>query len=279
MVPQSFRSTVHITHITTATSVIEIDGVNFLTDPVFCPAPAEYDITDVMPKGTQKTVLKVSEGPALGLDKIPVIDVVLLSHEDHIDNLDEMGRRLLDGRRVITTPDGAKNLSPRPGVLGIKPWETVIMAINGIEWEITGVPCVHLDGEVTGFVLSTKNFGMSPEGLPNAIYFTGDTILLPEHDEIAKRFHIVISLMNLGDARFPVTGRDEPLQITMGGKEGAQLFKKLGADILVPIHYESWAHFTQHGKELKEAFEEAGVEDKVCWLVPGKRKCLVGPSA
>lgn len=273
MSPTNFNTTVHITHLTTATSILEIDGVNFITDPVFADAPAEYDITDIMPKGTEKTILKYDEGAALKLNQIPPIDVVLLSHEDHIDNLDDEGRKLLDGRRVITTPDGAKNLAPRPGVVAIKPWETLTMNLNGVEWQITGVPCVHLPGgEVTGFILHNKNFGTSPEGLPNAVYFTGDTVLLPEHYEIAKRFHIVVALMNLGDARFPVEGRDEPLQITMGGEDASKLFRGLKADTLVPIHYESWHHFSQYGDQLKKAFEKEGIEDRVCWMIPGERK-------
>lgn len=276
MFPSNFKSTVSITHITTATSIINIDGTNFITDPVFDNAPAEYDITSIMPKGTDKTVLKVEEGPALGLHQIPIIDAVLLSHEDHIDNLDESGRKLLDSRRVITTPDGAKNLAPRPGVCAIEPWQTLQMTINGIEWEITGVPCVHMPGgEVTGFIVRNERFGMSNAGLPNAFYFTGDTIRLQEHSQIAKRFHIVVALMNLGDARFPVAGRDEPLQITMGGADAAQLFRELQADVLVPIHYESWHHFTQNGSGLKQAFQDEGILDKVCWLTPGEAKKIL----
>ncbi|KAF4952445.1 hypothetical protein FSARC_12640 [Fusarium sarcochroum] len=276
MSPTNFNSTIFITHITTATSIIHVDGTNFITDPVFDDAPAEYDITSLMPDGTEKTFLRVEEGPALGLHQLPIIDAVLLSHEDHIDNLDESGRKLLDGRRAITTPDGAKNLSPRPGVTAIKPWETLKMTFNGIEWEITGVPCVHLPGgEVTGFILRNERFGTNPSGLPNALYFTGDTIRLAEHSEIRKRFHIVVALMNLGDARFPVAGRDELLQITMGGEDAAKLFRELDADVLVPIHYESWHHFTQNGSGLKRAFESEGIMDKVCWLTPGKAKKVI----
>ncbi|PYI28677.1 hypothetical protein BP00DRAFT_449060 [Aspergillus indologenus CBS 114.80] len=37
------HGSVSVTHITTATAIITIDGVRFLTDPVFCPAGSEYD--------------------------------------------------------------------------------------------------------------------------------------------------------------------------------------------------------------------------------------------
>lgn len=276
MVPPSFQTPVHVTHITTATAILEVGGVTFITDPVFGEAPAEYEITHLMPEGTQPMFAKFEDGPALKLQDLPIIDAVLLSHEDHIDNLDFEGRRLLDGRRVITTPDGAKNLAPRPGVAAIKPWETLTFPFHGSDWDITGVPCTHLPGgEVTGFILRTEAFGMSPDGLPNAVYFTGDTVLMPEHADISKRFHIVVAIMNLGDARIPLPGLDEPLQITMGGKNAAELFRQLQADILVPIHYESWHHFTQFGTELRKVFEGEGISDKICWLEPGQKKRVI----
>lgn len=93
-----------ITHIGTATAILDIDGVNLLTDPFFSPGGSSWPVTETVN-------LEVSDDPALRLDQLPVIDAVLLSHEDHIDNLDDLGRRLLDGRRVFTTVDGAKNLA------------------------------------------------------------------------------------------------------------------------------------------------------------------------
>src|SRR5881394_4033242 len=108
MSPPSFKSNVNITHIGTATAIFEIDGVNLLTDPFFSPAGTEWDLGIA--------VLKNTDTPAMTLQDLPPIDAVLLSHEDHPDNLDELGRRLLDGRKVITSMDGAKKLRPRPGV-------------------------------------------------------------------------------------------------------------------------------------------------------------------
>lgn len=107
MVSSTFNSVVNITHIGTATALIDIDGVVFLTDPAFDPAGSEYPIME--------TVTLMNEvGPALTIAQLPHIDAVALSHEDHPDNLDTNGRILLEGRGVFTTRDGAKNLGPRP---------------------------------------------------------------------------------------------------------------------------------------------------------------------
>jgi len=130
-----FASPLSITHIGTATAIIHINGVNLITDPVFSPAGKEWDLGIA--------VIKTTKSAALGLADLPAIDAVLLSHEDHPDNLDEPGRQLLDGRHVLTTTDGAKKLAPRPAVRALQPWEKVSLDVGGRHFEVTGTPCVH----------------------------------------------------------------------------------------------------------------------------------------
>ncbi|KAJ3546920.1 hypothetical protein NM208_g1773 [Fusarium decemcellulare] len=236
MAPPRFQTPMHITHITTATVILEIGGVTFITDPVFSEAPAEYD-----------------DGPVLKLHNLPIFDAVLLSHETHIDNLNFQGRRLLDGRRVITTLERAKNLAPSPGVASIKPWETLALPFHGSNWDITEVLCTHLPGsEVTGFILRTQAFGMSPDGLSKR------RLLYRRYGANASACvdqpEIVVAIMKLGDARIPLPGWDGPLQITMGGKDAL-------------------------GTELRKFFEEEGISNKICWLEPGQNKRGYRPRA
>ncbi|KAE8386471.1 hypothetical protein ETB97_007987 [Aspergillus alliaceus] len=262
MSASNFKSSFSVTHIGTATAIFEIDGVSLLTDPFFALPGTTWDMGG-------GNMLKNAERPALGLENLPHIDAILLSHEDHPDNLDELGRRLLDGRHVFTTMDGAKNLAPRPAVRGMKPWETASVFLGGRQFEITATPCQHLPGgECTGFILTTRDFGVAADGKPNAIYFTGDTVYIDELAQIPEKFHIVAAVMNLGSAVAALP--DGPCQITMDGKQGACLFRTIKADRLVPMHYESWGHFTQYGKELVKVFEEEGISEKVRWLTPGQ---------
>ncbi|CEI67996.1 hypothetical protein FVEN_g7730 [Fusarium venenatum] len=116
MAPSGFNSKINITDIGTATAMLEIDGINFLTDPYFSPPETEWDVGIVVLKQCE-----TSDGPALRLQDLPPIDTVLLSHENHPENLDTLGRHLLDARKVLTTMDGANNLAPRPGVRGLQP--------------------------------------------------------------------------------------------------------------------------------------------------------------
>lgn len=58
----------------------------------------------------------------------------------------------------------------------------------------------------------------------------------------------------------------------MDGAQGNRLLKEIGADVLMPMHYESWwAHFKQGGDGLRKDFEDAGIADEVRmrWLTPG----------
>jgi L-ascorbate metabolism protein UlaG (beta-lactamase superfamily) len=280
----SFTGNVSITHITTATAIINIDGVRFLTDPVFCPAGSEYTssswskvpnledygFTGEPPKG----ILRSYGGPALQLHDLPPIDAVLLSHEDHVDNLDPLGRQLLDGRRVFTTPDGAHNLQPRPGVLGLHPWQTITINIGGKSFRITGTPCKHFPGgDVTGFIVECDSFGVNVAGLPNVVYFSGDTVWIDELAEIKRKWHVSIAILNLGNARFKHP--NGVLQVTFDGKQAAHLMRVLAVDRMVPMHFESWGHFTEHQEDLTKTFVEERVSNKVCWLTAGDETPIV----
>ncbi|KAF5008232.1 hypothetical protein FDECE_5468 [Fusarium decemcellulare] len=259
-----FKSNVNITFIGTATAILDIDGIRFLTDPFFSPAESTFDSPHVQ--------LHVHADPALGLKDLPPIDAVLLSHEDHYDNLDPVGRQLLDGRHVFTTMHGANQLAPRPGVVGMKPWDETEIALGGKTFHITATPCDHVPGgECVGFILTTESFGVSSDGRPNAIYFTGDTVYVDELVKMTDKFHIAATLMNVGEARVHIEPPPAPKrQITMGGKQAARLFRDIKADWIIPMHYEAWDHFTQNGEALFKEFKDEGVLNKVKWLVPGK---------
>jgi L-ascorbate metabolism protein UlaG (beta-lactamase superfamily) len=84
------------------TALIEVDGFRLLTDPSF-DAPGAYQLPHVK--------LEKLSGPALKADAVGPVDAVLLSHDQHADNLDNSGRDFLArASRVLTTIAGAKRL-------------------------------------------------------------------------------------------------------------------------------------------------------------------------
>ncbi|GAA3744132.1 MBL fold metallo-hydrolase [Salinactinospora qingdaonensis] len=242
---------ISVTHIGTATVLLEVGGVRLVTDPVFDAAPAVYDYGPV--------VLRSTQGPAIDIADLPPVDAVLLSHDDHVDNLDATGRTLLPGRPVLTTPSGAKRLGDR--AVGLAPWATHELSSNGTTLRIIGTPGLHGPiGEVTGFIVEVP-------GEEEAIYISGDTVYIPDLDKIARRFKIGTALLHLGAARFEAFGGGE--LISMDAAQGAALARSLQARRVLPIHYSSWEHFTEERGEISARFAAAGLADRLHWLTPG----------
>src|SRR5262245_65655425 len=79
-------NTPQITLVGGPTALIEIAGFRFLTDPTF-DEPGEYKLPQV-------TLIKTL-GPALSVEQLGTIDAVLLSHDQHSDNIDNSGRAFL----------------------------------------------------------------------------------------------------------------------------------------------------------------------------------------
>ena len=75
---------IHITHIGTATALIELDGLTILTDPYFSRNGTVWT-------GASGAKLTNTYEPAMRLENLPPIDLIMLSHEDHKDNLDDLG--------------------------------------------------------------------------------------------------------------------------------------------------------------------------------------------
>ncbi len=84
------------------TVLIEVGGFRLLTDPTF-DAPGHYTAGPVR--------LEKRFGPALSVEQVGEVDAVLLSHDQHLDNLDHSGRAFLTrARTTFTTPIGGERL-------------------------------------------------------------------------------------------------------------------------------------------------------------------------
>ncbi|MFF1481677.1 MBL fold metallo-hydrolase [Streptomyces sp. NPDC058301] len=237
------------------TALFEYGGLRFLTDPTF-DAPREYHVP-----GGRLTKTAPSSLPAAGLGHI---DVVLLSHDEHPDNLDVSGRALLANVPLtLTTPEGGRRLGAK--ARGLADWESIELARpSGGIITVTGVPAIHgpgmredvepITGQVVGFVLTG-------EGLPT-VYISGDNASLDLVREIAGRFGPVdTALLFAGAPRFPVLFNGA--LIVLDSAQAADAAQILGARRVIPVHYDSWAHFTEGQDDLIAAFTNAGMLDRL----------------
>lgn len=240
------------------TALFDYGGLRFLTDPTF-DAPGDYPA----PPGPLLTKTAPSAGNPTELGPV---DVVLLSHDEHADNLDRSGRALLaDVPLTLTTPGGGKRLGGK--ATGLADWESVELdRPGGGTVTVTGVPAVHGPGpreEVEAFTGQVVGFVLTGDGLPT-VYVSGDNASLDAVRETADRFGPVdTAVLFAGAPRFPVLFAGEPL--VLDSATAAEAARILGARRVVPVHYDSWAHFTEGHDELQAAFAAAGLADRLDW--------------
>ena len=234
------------------TVLIEYGGLRFLTDPTF-DAPGDYPA----PSGR---VLTKTAPPLVGPAELGPVDVVLLSHDQHADNLDHSGRALLaEVPRTLTTASAADRLGGTARALA--PWESVeLPRPDGGTVTVTGAPGLHgpegsepIVGEVMGFVLTSAD-------LPS-VYVSGDNASLDLVQEIADRYAPVdTAVLFAGAPRLPVL--DDAL-LVLDGTGTARAAQLLDARRVVPAHCDSWAHFTETREDVVKAFTEAGLADRL----------------
>jgi L-ascorbate metabolism protein UlaG (beta-lactamase superfamily) len=250
-----------ITLIGGPTALIEIDGFRLLTDPTF-DAPRTYQLGHVK--------LEKLSGPALAEDAIGEIDAVLLSHDQHADNLDESGKHfLLKAKRVLTTEVGAKRLGGHAE--GLAPWASVELSKNGRSLTITATPARHgpagiepLAGDVIGFVLAAKDH--------RPIYVSGDTVWYDGVAEVARRFKAGVVMPFAGAAQ-----TRGPFHLTMDTNDTIETARAFPDATIVPLHTDGWAHFKQNADDLRTSFETLGFGSRLKLLEPGVKTVIEPP--
>ncbi len=230
------------------TTVVDIAGRRIVMDPTFDPPGAHDYLTKIA-------------GPAVSADALGPVDAVLISHDEHPDNLDDDGRKFAQAAPLIVThPRAAGRLGPH--AVGLQPWQSYYLPGGPGRLAVQAVPAVHgpADGrrdmnghvncEVSGFVL----YGT---GLPN-IYLSGDNASLSTVTEVADRVgDIEIAVLFAGAASVPTKDRGRPLTLT--GARAAAAAEVLGAKVVIPAHVDGWAHFSEGVDEFVAAFDAAGI--------------------
>lgn len=264
--PNNLAMAPRVTYLGGPTYLIEIGKFRILSDPGFDPQGTERN------EGPGHLLTKVMS-PPIAPEKIGKIDIALVSHAQHLDNLDNEGRKLLAKAGVtITTPESALMNLPTKSVRGLKTWaSTEVTNDSGETLKITAMPAVHTSnpdlrsavGEVTGFMIEWEG---QKDG---AFYISGDTVWIDEINEIAKRYKVATGILHLGAANVPAVGDNF---LTMNAVDGVRATKTLGLKNVFPAHFEGWRHFTQGSWYISREFEKAGLTKSLNLLKPGEAR-------
>ena len=175
-----------------STFLVQMGGNSFLTDPVF----TKYCSPVPVPK------LRRRNDPAVQIEALPKVDIVLLSH-NHYDHLDVKSVRALyrrDAKTIWVVPRGVKRWFARRGM------DEYVHELNwgdSIEvkgCKITAVPAQHFSGRGLFDKNCTLWCGYVVEREGKTFYFVGDTGYNPvQFKQIGERWpQIDLSLIPIG---------------------------------------------------------------------------------
>ncbi len=207
-----------------ATYLVQLDGLNILTDPHLSPRASPFGFA-----GPERLI-----PPAIDLANLPPIDVVLLSH-DHYDHLDAPTLRALAEAHdpTVIAPLGHAALL---AALGCR-------SVTELDWwaqhrrrgfSVTAVPVQHFSGRG----LRDRNrrlwAGFVFEADGRKLFFAGDTGYSPDFAEIGRRFApIDLSLLPIG-AYAP---RSFMRPVHVDPDEAVKIHQEVGSRLSLAMHW------------------------------------------
>lgn len=138
--PEDENDNATVTWIGHATVLLQHQGINVLTDPMFADFASPLSFAG--PKRFTQ--------PALRLDELPPIDVVVISH-DHYDHLDKPSIAQLGNQPLYFVPIGIKAWLVGQGIEAdriteLNWWQEASIEIRGKPLQVTATPAQHFSG-------------------------------------------------------------------------------------------------------------------------------------
>jgi L-ascorbate metabolism protein UlaG (beta-lactamase superfamily) len=249
----------------TATVLIRYQGFTILTDPNFLHKGDHVHL------GYGITSERLTN-PALNLEQLPPIDLVVLSHlhEDHFDKL--VQEKLDRNIPIVTTKSAAKKLKDMgfQRTFGLSTWDRIDIEKGEARLRMTAAPGRHgkagmraLLPSVMGSVL---DFGPNTAAPGYRMYISGDTLIYDDLKAIPQRFPGVdLALLHLGGTR--ILG---VFKVTMDGKDGVTLMQIIQPKKAIPIHYDDYDVFKSPLSDFAQQVKAAGLDQQVVYLAHGE---------
>jgi L-ascorbate metabolism protein UlaG (beta-lactamase superfamily) len=215
---------VRVTFVNHATALIQIDGLNILTDPIWSERASPLSFAG--PKRVRP--------PGLRFEDLPPIDAVLVSH-NHYDHMDvpTLARLWREHHPRIFAGLGNAAFLAENGIeaTDLEWWQSVPLAA-GVE--LTSVPTQHFSSRGTRDRDATLWTGFVVKGPAGAVYFGGDTGYGPHFRAVRERLGPMrAALLPIG-AYLP---RWFMGPVHLAPEEAVQAARDLAAGTAVAIHF------------------------------------------
>ena len=248
----------------TATVLIRYQGFTILTDPNFLHKGEHVHL------GYGLTSERLTN-PALDLDQLPPIDLVVLSHlhEDHFDKL--VQEKLDKNIPIVTTREAARALADIGfrRTYGLGTWDRIDVEKGEAQLRITAAPGRHgkvgMQALLPSVMGSVLDFGPNTGTPSYRMYISGDTLIYDDLKTIPQRFPGVdLALLHLGGTR--ILG---VFKVTMDGKDGVKLLQIIQPKKAIPIHYDDYDVFKSPLSDFAQEVKASGLDQQVIYLAHG----------
>jgi N-acyl-phosphatidylethanolamine-hydrolysing phospholipase D len=176
--PRAGRDELLATWIGHSTVLLQLGGLNLITDPVF--SQRAFPVQWLGPRRLMD--------PALPLDDLPPLDLILISHS-HYDHLDRPAVRQLARKHPsagwivpLGLGDYIRGWGARE-IVELDWWQTA--RVRGVA--VTATPARHFSARRMGDRNRTLWCGFALEAAERRVWFAGDTAYHPQFGEIGAR--------------------------------------------------------------------------------------------
>jgi L-ascorbate metabolism protein UlaG (beta-lactamase superfamily) len=227
------EGSLYITPVGHATFLIQLDGINILTDPMWSERCSP--ISWLGPKRHVE--------PGIRFEDLPPVDVVLVSH-NHYDHFDIPTLKSLSKRGMprAIVPLGNRDLMRSAGIATVDEldwWESVPLSSSVT---IMLVPAQHFSSRTLWDRNRTLWGGFVISGPSGNVYYAGDTGYGPHFREIARRFSpIRVALLPIAPFRPPQakeSNQEYRPVLHMGPAEAVKAHMDLGTPLSIAAHYQ-----------------------------------------
>lgn len=255
---------IRVTYINHATTLIQMQGLNILTDPIYSERASPF----------QWAGPKRVRAPGIAMDDLPHIDVILVSH-NHYDHLDVDTLKQLTARQekapLVLSGLGVGQLFSEIGVTNY-----VDMQWGQVEryqdMEFSFVECRHRSGRGISDQMKTLWGSFVIKSAAGNVYFAGDTGYGPhlkDHGEQYGPFALAILPIGAYEPRWFMT------DVHMNPEEAVRAHRDLQSKQSLSIHFGvfqlTYEAIDEPVQALKTALDTHGVNVADFWaLEPGQ---------